>query len=140
MPRILENKLKREYPDNPHAVFGTLNKIGAMKGSKETAKGKSMERALENKKEHKKGTHPDYGAVHGSRHNKATLHGLSPKRQDAIIGRMSLAEMHSHKGLQKFRKMSPGGRAKFAERDSEESRSGWQKKFEEEDSHIRNLK
>lgn len=50
MPRILEKKLKREYPNNPHAVYGTLNKIGAMKGSKETKKGHSMERALERKK------------------------------------------------------------------------------------------
>lgn len=50
MPRILEEKLKREYPGNPHAVYGTLNKIGAMKGSKETKKGRSMEKALERKK------------------------------------------------------------------------------------------
>ncbi len=51
MPRILEAKLKKEYPHNDAAVFGTLNKIGAMKGSKETAKGKRMEKALERKKE-----------------------------------------------------------------------------------------
>ncbi len=50
MPRILEEKLKREYPNNPHAVYGTLNKIGAMKGNKETKKGERMERALERKK------------------------------------------------------------------------------------------
>ena len=36
MPEILERKLKKEYPNNPHAVYGTLNKIGAMKGNKET--------------------------------------------------------------------------------------------------------
>jgi hypothetical protein len=35
----VERKLKREYPNNPHAVFGTLNKIGLMKGNKPTAKG-----------------------------------------------------------------------------------------------------
>lgn len=50
MPRILEEKLKKEYPGNPHAVFGTMNKIGAMKGSKETKKGRAMEKALERKK------------------------------------------------------------------------------------------
>jgi hypothetical protein len=50
MPRILEEKLKKEYPNNPHAVYGTLNKIGAMKGNKETKKGRSMEKALEKKK------------------------------------------------------------------------------------------
>jgi hypothetical protein len=50
MPKILEDKLKREYPDNPHAVYGTLNKIGAMKGNKETKHGRAMEKALERKK------------------------------------------------------------------------------------------
>lgn len=42
MPKFLENKLKREYPGNDRAVYGTLNAIGAMKGNKETAKGKAM--------------------------------------------------------------------------------------------------
>ena len=50
MPKILERKLEKEYPNNPHAVYGTLNKIGAMKGSKETKKGKAMEKALEKKR------------------------------------------------------------------------------------------
>ena len=50
MPKFLEEKLKKEYPDNPHAVYGTLNKIGAVRGSKETKKGRSIEKALENKK------------------------------------------------------------------------------------------
>ena len=44
MPAFLEKELKKEYPNNPHAVYGTLNKIGAMKGNKETAKGKEMEK------------------------------------------------------------------------------------------------
>jgi hypothetical protein len=35
----VEDKLKRRYPRNPKAVFGTLNKIGLMKGNKATAKG-----------------------------------------------------------------------------------------------------
>lgn len=50
MPKILEKKLEKEYPNNPHAVFGTMNKIGAMRGNKETKKGKSIEKALERKK------------------------------------------------------------------------------------------
>ncbi len=50
MPAKLEAKLKKEYPNNPHAVYGTLNKIGAMHGNKETAKGKAMDKALKNKK------------------------------------------------------------------------------------------
>lgn len=35
----VEGKLKREYPGNAHAVYGTLNKIGLMKGNKPTKKG-----------------------------------------------------------------------------------------------------
>ncbi len=56
MPKFLEDKLKKEYPGNSHAVFGTMNKIGAMHGSKETAKGRSMEKKHEAKSKalHKK--------------------------------------------------------------------------------------
>jgi hypothetical protein len=43
MPKFLENKLKREYPNNPHAVYGTLNAKGYMRGSRETAKGAKLE-------------------------------------------------------------------------------------------------
>ena len=35
----VEAKLKREYPNNPSAVFGTLNKAGLMRGNKPTKKG-----------------------------------------------------------------------------------------------------
>lgn len=35
----VERKLKKEYPGNPGAVYGTLNKIGLKRGSKTTAKG-----------------------------------------------------------------------------------------------------
>jgi hypothetical protein len=44
MPKFLEDKLKKEYPGNDHAVYGTLNRIGAMKGNKETAKGRAMDK------------------------------------------------------------------------------------------------
>lgn len=47
MPKYLEEKLKKEYGNNDHAIYGTLNKIGAMKGNKETAKGKAMEKKHE---------------------------------------------------------------------------------------------
>lgn len=53
MPKFLEEKLKKEYGDNPHAIYGTMNKIGAMKGSKETKKGKHMEEEHEEKIHHK---------------------------------------------------------------------------------------
>jgi hypothetical protein len=41
----VEAKLKRAYPDNPGAVFGTLNKVGLMRGSKVTSKGKKAARS-----------------------------------------------------------------------------------------------
>jgi hypothetical protein len=40
----VEAKLKREYPGNPGAVYGTLNKVGLMRGNKATAKGKQKAR------------------------------------------------------------------------------------------------
>ncbi len=44
MPKFLEDKLRAEYGDNAHAIYGTMNKIGAMRGNKETAKGRQMEK------------------------------------------------------------------------------------------------
>jgi len=36
----VEDKLKARYGNNPAAVYGTLNKVGLMRGSRTTAKGK----------------------------------------------------------------------------------------------------
>lgn len=44
MPKFLEQKLRAEYGNNAHAIYGTMNKLGAMHGNKETAKGREMER------------------------------------------------------------------------------------------------
>lgn len=44
MPVFLEKKLKKEYPGNPGAVYGTMNKLGYMKGNKETKKGVAAEK------------------------------------------------------------------------------------------------
>jgi hypothetical protein len=44
MPDFLERKLKAEYGGNKHAIYGTLNKIGAMRGNKITARGRRMEK------------------------------------------------------------------------------------------------
>lgn len=44
MPAFLERKLKAEYGNNNHAVYGTMNKLGAMHGNKETAKGRAMQK------------------------------------------------------------------------------------------------
>lgn len=42
MPAFLENKLKKEYGAKSKVPFKVMNKIGAMKGNKETPKGKAM--------------------------------------------------------------------------------------------------
>jgi hypothetical protein len=49
MPKFLEEKLRKEYGDNPHAIYGTMNKLGLMKGNKETKKGEKEERMHEAK-------------------------------------------------------------------------------------------
>lgn len=43
MPKFLEDKLRREYPGNERAIYGTLNNMGAMKGNRETPKGRAMD-------------------------------------------------------------------------------------------------
>lgn len=42
MPKVLENKLKREYGAKSSVPYKIMNKIGVMKGNKETAKGKAV--------------------------------------------------------------------------------------------------
>ena len=51
MPKFLENRLKKEAQRKglrgrraDQYTYGTLNRIGAMRGSKETAKGREMSR------------------------------------------------------------------------------------------------
>jgi hypothetical protein len=43
MPAFLEKKLKSEYGQNSKIPYMVMNKIGAMRGNKETAKGVEME-------------------------------------------------------------------------------------------------
>ena len=40
----VEGKLKARFPNNPGAVYGTLNKVGLMQGNKVTAKGRKAAR------------------------------------------------------------------------------------------------
>lgn len=51
MPKFLEKKLKKEYGNNKGAIYGTMNKLGYMKGNKETAKGKKAEKKHREDKE-----------------------------------------------------------------------------------------
>lgn len=43
MPKFLENKLKKEYGANSSIPYKVMNKMGVMKGNKETPKGKAMD-------------------------------------------------------------------------------------------------
>ena len=44
MPKFLEDKLKKQYGRNSKIPYAVMNSIGAMHGSKETAKGRQMEK------------------------------------------------------------------------------------------------
>lgn len=50
MPKFLEEKLKKEYGNDKHAIYETMNKLGFMKGNKETAKGRRAEKNHESSK------------------------------------------------------------------------------------------
>lgn len=44
MPKFLEDKLKKEYGANSSAPYAIMNKLGFMKGNKETKKGVNAEK------------------------------------------------------------------------------------------------
>jgi hypothetical protein len=62
MPKFLEDDLKAEYGNNSDAIYGTLNKIGAMHGNKETAKGREMQAKHDRDKARKKTRSSTLGA------------------------------------------------------------------------------
>ncbi len=49
MPKFLEEKLKKQYGAKSDIPYKIMNSIGAMKGPKETAKGKAMQRKHDRK-------------------------------------------------------------------------------------------
>lgn len=55
MPKFLEDKLKQEYGANSDVPYKVMNSVGAMRGSKETAKGAEMQRKHDVKVKKKKG-------------------------------------------------------------------------------------
>jgi len=73
MPKFLEAKLKKEYPNNPGAVYGTMNAIGAMHGNKETKKGAAMEA------KHKEHVHEHLQTPHTPPHKGVDKHGEDHK-------------------------------------------------------------
>lgn len=61
MPKFLEKKLKKEYGKDSNIPYAIMNSLGAMKGNKETEKGKSMQ-----KKHSQKMKNPSYAQVEKS--------------------------------------------------------------------------
>lgn len=49
MPKFLEKKLKAEYGQKSSTPYKVMNAMGAMRGNKETAKGKAMQAKHEKK-------------------------------------------------------------------------------------------
>jgi hypothetical protein len=49
MPKFLEDRLKREYGADSDIPYKTMNRLGAMHGNKETAKGREMQRKHDRK-------------------------------------------------------------------------------------------
>ena len=47
MPKFLEKKLKSQYGQDSKIPYMVMNKLGAMKGNKETSKGLHMEKKHE---------------------------------------------------------------------------------------------
>lgn len=70
MPAFLEKKLKKQYPGNNNAVFGTMNKIGAMDGPNETEKGEEMQEEHDMKKKK-----PSFGKMDKKSIFKMSLRG-----------------------------------------------------------------
>ena len=49
MPKFLERKLKKQYGEDSDVPYKIMNKMGFMRGSKTTTKGKAAERKHESK-------------------------------------------------------------------------------------------
>ena len=75
MPEFLEKKLRAEYGNDKHAIYGTMNEIGAMHGNKETAKGRAMEKKHEL---HHMEIHPAENGGHTVQHHFKSKRGKGP--------------------------------------------------------------
>jgi hypothetical protein len=76
MPKFLETKLKKEYGENSAVPFKVMNKLGAMHGNKETAKGREMEA------QHEKDTAMKKATAEPMREMRIEIHrGPAPKRK-----------------------------------------------------------
>src|ERR1019366_9292049 len=112
MPKFLEDKLRAEYGNNPHAIYGTMNKLGAMRGNKITAKGREMEKTHEAKMtkapfHRTEITHHDDGShtVEHIPHMKAAgksgafMDRGESKSYSAEDGESLMGKLHQHLGI-----------------------------------------
>lgn len=49
MPKFLEKKLAKEYGKGNPIIYATMNKLGYMKGNKETKKGEELDKKHQQK-------------------------------------------------------------------------------------------
>jgi hypothetical protein len=59
MPAFLEKKLAAEYGKGSPIVYATMNKLGAMHGNKETARGRAMQAKHDRDSKRKRGNLSD---------------------------------------------------------------------------------
>lgn len=78
MPKFLEQKLLAEYPSDPSIAYATMNKLGAMHGNKETAKGAAMQAKHDRDVNAGKASSMAHGKVHPG---KNLGHHLKPKKR-----------------------------------------------------------
>lgn len=64
MPKFLEDELKAEYGEDSAIPYKVMNKMGAMHGSKITAKGRAMEKKHEADMGQKAKPHTFTGEAH----------------------------------------------------------------------------
>lgn len=94
MPKFLEQKLKREYGADSAVPYKVMNAIGAMRGNKETAKGRAMEA------KHARVLHPKL-AAHGQKVKAAHAHLSRTQpgfRSQPMRHQMSQVQAHIRKG------------------------------------------
>ena len=95
MPKFLEDKLRAEYGNNAHAIYGTMNSIGAMRGNKETAKGREMERKHEDKMK-APAIHSMRSEIHRGPKNEVTGHTVHHEMMPKSTGKSGAFMENTH--------------------------------------------
>ena len=86
MPKFLETKLKHEYGENSAIPYKVMNSLGAMKGNKETAKGREMEKKHAKDTKMKKAAMPPFAHTHITHHSDGS-HTVEHMGQQKPMGK-----------------------------------------------------